>query len=58
MVSRGLKSYDSVDVLFGVNEKKFKSMLIVHVKLNDKKMVLISTEAFSETKNISESTHA
>jgi hypothetical protein len=39
MVSRELKSYDPVDVLFGVNKKKFKRMLIIHVKLNDKETV-------------------
>jgi hypothetical protein len=39
LVGRGLKSHDPVAVLFGVNEKKFKRMLLFHIKLNDKKTV-------------------
>jgi hypothetical protein len=39
MVGRGLQSHDPLGVLFGVNEKKFKRILIVRIKLNDKKIV-------------------
>jgi hypothetical protein len=39
LVGRVLKSHYPVDVVFGVNEEKFKRILIVRIKLNDNKSV-------------------
>jgi hypothetical protein len=50
MVGRGLKSYDPVDVLFGVNENKFKRMLMVHIKLNARKLFRFRREPFLKPK--------